>query len=199
MLDPAGYAVVAGVREPGDVADRHRVRQSFDAEVAVAEHAVGQVEAVAGEPFGVGLRADGLHHDVAGQRGAVVEDHLAGLEPVHGPSQVEPHAPALVAAQQGGGQRLAERADHRQRQRVDDGHLGAEVTGRGGHLAADEPGADDHQPYPRGERGAQPHSVVERAQHEPAGACALLAGSLRSRRPRLPAQFGLIAPRPALN
>lgn len=166
VFDAARRGVVAGVGKAGDVAHRHDERQPFDAKVPVAQHAVGQVEAVAAQPFGVGPGTDRLDDDIGGQHGAVVEHDLVALEPGDRVSKVEPGAPFLVAGQQSGSQSFSERTGHREGQRVHDRHVGTEPVGGRGHLAPDEPSADDDQPDvgPLGEGGAQPVRVVERAE-----------------------------------
>ena len=127
VLDTAGYAVVAGVGEAGDVADGDHVGPSADAQVLVGEHAVAQVEAVAVQPLGVGDRADRLDHHVGGKDGAVAEDDAGDVvvagEAGHARAEGEAHAALLVALQQRPAEQLAERADHGQGQRVDDRHL----------------------------------------------------------------------------
>src|SRR5207244_2907699 len=54
VLDAAGHGVVAGVGEAGDVADGDDVGAAAGAQVLVGQDAVGEVEAVAFEPLGVG-------------------------------------------------------------------------------------------------------------------------------------------------
>lgn len=65
---------------------------------------------------------------------------------------------------------VAEDVAQRQRNGVDHGHVGAVGAGRGGHLAADPAGADDHHPGTVGQLLPQGQGVVEGAQHVHAGA-----------------------------
>ncbi|GAA1242690.1 hypothetical protein GCM10009646_33010 [Streptomyces aureus] len=119
-----------------------------DAQPLVGQDPVGQIQAVAVQPFGVGDRADGLHDHIGRKHRPVGQDDtghpVLALEARDPRAEGEAHAAFLVAPVQRAGQEFAERAEHRQRLGVDHRHLGdTEAFGCGGDLAADEARADD--------------------------------------------------------
>ena len=69
----------------------------------------------------------------------------------------------------GGPQLRRERPGQRGGQRFEDGHVDTEDASRGGHLGADEPGADHAQARRRLELGPDGQALIERAQHVDAG------------------------------
>jgi hypothetical protein len=96
VLDPSRHVVEQRVREARDVAARHDVRASLDPQQVVAEHSVGQVQAVALEPLRVGRAADRLDHHVGRELGAVVQLHggdaVRAAEADRQRAEVEAHA-----------------------------------------------------------------------------------------------------------
>ena len=103
------------------------------------------------------------------------------LEAGHGDPAAEIDAVVEVEAGAGRAQFRRERPGQRRGQRLEHGHVDAPHPGRGGHLGADEPGADDAQAR-RGrlELGPEREALVERAQHVDAGqvlACRATSGA----------------------
>ena len=91
-----------------------------------------------------------------------------------------------VAGVDGGDRRAhlrAEGAHQRRRQALEHDDRAAAAARRGGHLEADEPGADDDHPGTVDQLGAQAQRVVERAQDvDPGGLGLARAGGAARRR-----------------
>ena len=152
----------------------------------VADHAVVERQAGALQPAGARRHADADHDDVGVDHRAVGQAHplhpVAALERLD--ADAEADVDAVVAVQVGGQRPQVGAQDPLQGhgQGLDHGDLEAPLAAGGGHLGADEAGADHDHPARGGvEVGPDGQAVVERAQHVDPGQAAA-AGQVAGRR-----------------
>ena len=167
VLDPHPL-VEERVVPPGDVAGGDDVGDARPA-VLVADDAVVEGEPRGVEPAGGRDHAGADDDHVGRQHPAVAQadrlDRVAALEAGDGHAAVK--ADAVVEVQMGAPRPGlgAERGGQRHWQRFDDVDVEAPLAGGGGHLGADEPGADHRHPPAGGQRRPQRQAVVEGPQH----------------------------------
>ena len=174
MLHPPRHLVEQGVRVAGQVPHRDQGRADSAvladrAQPAVGEDAVGQVHTGTGQPLDVRQAAERLEHQVGLEGRPVVQQHPAdpglvdgrgpvdgGLERHRTAAQPEADPVLLVPTPQRGADLHPQRSLHRYLFRRNDIHLTAQAPRGRSDLAADEPGAEHHEPPSRAHRAWRP-------------------------------------------
>ena len=161
---------------PGQVPGRHHAVGGE--EPLVADHPVAEGQPGVLEPAGGRSHPDAHHHHVGHEGRPVVEvDHrgatlTVGVDAVDADPEPEGHTVVPVEPGADLPHPVADHPAQRGGERLDHGDVGTEAAAGGGHLGADEAGADDHHAWPvpgGGQVVLDGQRVVEGPEHVDVG------------------------------